>query len=98
MLPIDVRNEVVSLDWNLLIDFFFYIWCIEMTCFFGPDGSGRCAGVTGADGVTGHHSELVLHPGVELHGHGRLHVSCHGVRVCTQNEGSGRYWGCGSAP
>lgn len=69
--------------------------CVEITCFFGPDGSGRSAGVTGADGVTGHHSKLVLYPGVELHSHGRLHVSCHGVWVYTQNEGDGQYWGCG---
>lgn len=68
----------------------------EITRFFGPDGSGRRAGVPGADGITGHHSELVLHPGVELHGHGRLHVSSHGVWVCTQNQGNGRYSGCGS--
>lgn len=55
------------------------------TCFFGSDRPGWCTGVTCTDSVGGHNPKLILYPWVELHCHGRLHISSDGVWICEEN-------------
>lgn len=57
---------------------------ICITCFFSSNSSRRCTRISSPNCIGGHHSKFIFHPGVELHSHGWLHVSCHWLWVCTQ--------------
>lgn len=53
---------------------------LTRTCVLCPGAHGHGAGLAHAHAVPGQHSELVLHPGVEVHDGGRQRVAVNDLR------------------